>query len=85
MNHSAAAELARRIMHLDGLARLHVSPDITTRARHWEDGAVTYTISRPCGVGTQTVARGDYDEVILQLTGSGGSATARSTAPKGES
>ncbi len=67
MNDSAAAELARRIMHLDALARLHVGVDVTTHALYHEAGYVVYTITRPCGTDTQIVARGNYDRCIEQL------------------
>lgn len=66
---SPAAEAAARIFHVDRLARLHVGQDVATSARtRPSDGAVVYTVSRPCGAGRQVVAYGDYDEVIVALT-----------------
>lgn len=66
---SEAAEAASRVFHIDGLARRHISRDVTTRVRtRPSDGITVYTVTRPVGAGRELVAYGDYDDVILQLT-----------------
>lgn len=63
-----AEELARRIFHLDRLARVHVGRGITIRSRHRPNAGIEYTLTRPLGAGIHLVAQGDYDQVVDQLT-----------------